>query len=93
MISSVEIGDRITFRPAFWKAMQSSGGRGGQNRIEEGTIVTGTVDYINEDHRWFRVRYEEGGIMHHECFPLTPKPPPRIEGRKKRTGQHHALNF
>ena len=28
--------------------------------------VTGTVDYVNAAHRWYRVRYEtpEGGVQH-----------------------------
>ena len=30
--------------------------------------VTGTVDYINEAHRFFRVRYELWVNELHECF-------------------------
>ena len=73
--------------------MKSEDGRGGQNRLEAGSEVTGTVDYIHEEHRWFRVRYEIEGTVQHECFPFPAEPPPRPQGRKQRDGKHIGLNF
>ena len=32
------------------------------------TEVTGTVIYINEQHRYYRVEYETAGCIGHECF-------------------------
>lgn len=92
MITSVDIGDKIRFKPACWMDMKTEDGRGGQNRIEAGSEVTGTVDYINREHNWFRVRYEVRGIEQHECFPLPQEASPPPEGRKKRDGKHTGIN-
>lgn len=30
--------------------------------------VTGVVDFVHRDHGWFRVRWEAGKSIQHECF-------------------------
>lgn len=78
MISKVHIGDRVRFKPACFSAQKTDDGRGGQNRYEFGSEVTGTACFIHRRHRWFRVRYEIHGQTFHECFPM-PVPPPDPE--------------
>ena len=59
-----EIGDRRTFVPAAFEGEHQQGLRA--IRPEAEAEVTGTVVYVNEAHRWFRVRYEtpDGGVQH-----------------------------
>ncbi len=68
------IGAKITFRPSCWYDGRS-GSQGGDIhvRLPGGTEVTGTVDYINREHGWFRVRYEVFGNVNHECFKFRQK--------------------
>ncbi len=37
-------------------------------RQDTDPYVTGIVDYVNEAHRWCRVRYETETGPQHECF-------------------------
>lgn len=57
----IEIGDKITFRPAAFFDNPSGYG-------PAPTQVTGTVIYINKEHRYYRVAYEMPGCIGHECF-------------------------
>ena len=60
-----EIGENRTFVPAaFDEGYQGS--RLSSIRPDVDLAVTGTVVYVNETHRWFRVRYEtpDGGVQH-----------------------------
>lgn len=52
-----EIGDRKTFVPAPFDA-SFQGFRLTTIRSETELTVTGAVVYVNEAHRWYRVRYE-----------------------------------
>ena len=61
----MELGETYKFRPE------------GLDQHSDGSLahlpgrpryVTGTIDYINEAHRYFRVRYEMWGKAFHECF-------------------------
>lgn len=63
-----EIGDRRTWGPIAFEA-EHSGATIRSIRPEADLRVTGVVDYVNEAHRWYRVRYEtpRGGVQH-ECF-------------------------
>lgn len=49
------LGDRFRFVPAHRPAKQ---------------YVTGTVVYLNPEHRYFRVSYQAGTTVQHECFKL-----------------------
>lgn len=61
----IEIGDTYRFRPSA--NTDHSSGFPEILAVE----VTGTVVQINEEHRWFRVRYAmPGGLEAYECFPL-----------------------
>ena len=40
--------------------------------LQNGIEVIGTVDYVNEEHHWYRVRYDVAGAVLHECFPINP---------------------
>lgn len=33
--------------------------------------ITGVVDYINDRHHWFAVRYIASGTIQHECFKIN----------------------
>jgi hypothetical protein len=68
------LGAQIKFKPSCWYA-QRAGRQGGDIHIllPGGTEVTGTVDYINEAHGYFRVRYEVFGNVNHECFKFQQK--------------------
>ena len=80
MISSVEIGDKIRFKPSCYTYDQKGSGQGGQNRVEIGGEVTGTVVYIHKEHHWFRVAYQgPGGSMQYECFQMPVPPDPLYE--------------
>lgn len=62
-----EIGDRRTFIPAAFEGEHQQGLRA--IRPEAEAEVTGTVVYVNEAHRWCRVRYDlPGGVPAFECF-------------------------
>lgn len=61
------IGAQIRFKPSCWFA-QRTGRQGGDVMVPGGFEVTGTVDYVNEAHGWFRVKYEIFGNVNHECF-------------------------
>ena len=67
-----QIGAQIRFKPSCWFA-QRVGRQGGEAMIPGGFEVTGTVDYVNEAHGWFRVRYEIFGCVNHECFKFRQK--------------------
>lgn len=59
------LGKRATFIPDVSSTKGTSEGLG---YIEE---VTGTVDYINDEHSYFRVKYEARGNVLHECFKFS----------------------
>lgn len=62
-----EIGDRMTFVPS--SMMNDHYGVFMENyRQDTDPHVTGTVDYVNKNHRWCRVRYETATGPQHECF-------------------------
>ena len=62
-----EIGDRRTFVPAAFEGEHQQGLR--SIRPDADAKVTGTVIYINEAHRWYRMRYDlPGGVPAFECF-------------------------
>lgn len=62
-----EIGDRKTFVPAAFEGEHQLGLTAIRPSAEN--RVTGTVVYINEAHRWCRIRFElPGGIPAFECF-------------------------
>ena len=60
----IKIGDKVRFRPAA--NYDHSCGFPDELQIE----VEGTVEYINEKHGYYRVRYELPGCDGHECFKL-----------------------
>ena len=33
--------------------------------------VRGVIEYINTEHGWFRIRYNAGNTVQHECFKLV----------------------
>lgn len=60
---SPELGDKIRFKPtAYFTGVANFGGS------ELDIYVTGTVIYINEEHRYYRVQYETPCCIGHECF-------------------------
>lgn len=63
----IEIGDKIRFRPAA--NYDHSAGFPNELQIE----VTGTVEYINREHNYFRVSYPLPGCIGHECFKIDNK--------------------
>ena len=55
-------------------------GNPGSEWIPAGEQVTGTVEYINREGHFYRVRYEVFGSVQHECFPIpVPKEPKEYE--------------
>ena len=62
-----ELGDQKTFVPS---AMMNDhyGVFMANYRQDTDPYVTGIVDYVNETHRWCRVRYETETGPQHECF-------------------------
>ena len=79
---TVNIGDKISFKPSCWFAMRGEAAPPGQEWLPLGDTVTGTVDYINEAHNWYRVRYEAGGLVQHECFHIQMPPTPMMYERE-----------
>ena len=62
-----ELGDRQTFIPAAFEGEHQQGLLSIRPAAE--ARVTGTVVYINEAHRWYRVRFDlPGGVPAFECF-------------------------
>lgn len=61
------LGDRKTFVPASFEGEHQQGLTAIRPNAEN--RVTGTVVYVNEVHRWYRVRFElPGGVPAFECF-------------------------
>lgn len=61
------LGDQRTFVPAAFEGEHQQGLR--SIRPEADATVTGTVIYVNEAHRWYRVRFElPDGVPAFECF-------------------------
>lgn len=59
------VGDPYSFKPWAWFENPQ------QYSLHADSVptVTGTIVYINEAHRYFRVRYcTESGCIGHECF-------------------------
>lgn len=53
----------MTFKPAaYFSGVANFGGS------ELDVIVTGTVIYVNEEHRYYRVEYPMPACIGHECF-------------------------
>lgn len=76
----MEVGDSYTFRPSCMLPSVCLPGKGEEKLVVNVPQVTGTVIYINEAHRWFRVRYvTPAGITYHECFPIRQEPEPMPE--------------
>lgn len=91
----IEIGDYYRFVPAA--NTDHSSGFPDQLQVK----VTGTVVFIHEEHRWFRVAWKAGGTMQHECFPLpvaAEEPDPAraayrrcFDGGARQMGQAYGL--
>lgn len=67
--SNVQLGDHIRFKPTCW--CSGKGGTFDANILQNGVEVDGVVDYIHEEHHWYRIRYEVAGVVMHECFPIS----------------------
>ena len=62
-----EVGDRKTWIPAAFEGEHQQGLR--SLRPDAEAQVTGTVVYVNQAHRWYRVRFDlPGGVPAFECF-------------------------
>lgn len=59
----IKIGDKYCFKPSAF--FTSTAQFGDASPVK---TVTGTVVYINEAHRYFRVEYVLPGCIGHECF-------------------------
>lgn len=59
-----EVGDQKVFRPTPFEIEHAMSLL--TLRADIQLEVTGTVDYVNAAHRWYRVRYETpaGGVQH-----------------------------
>ena len=59
-----EVGDQKVFRPTAFELDHAMSLL--TLRADIQLEVTGTVDYVNAAHRWYRVRYETpaGGVQH-----------------------------
>lgn len=57
-----EIGDKFRFKPAAYLAGTSGFG------LELDVEVTGTVERVHEQHRWYRARYATPQGVQHETF-------------------------
>lgn len=62
MSSPYEIGDKFRFIPTC--NAENINGFGDVLRVE----VTGTVERIHEEHRWYRARYDTPQGVQHETF-------------------------
>ena len=60
-VSPVNIGDKVRFNP--FKGVHISG-----FCMDEKCVVTGTVIEIHNEHRWFEVEYELGGVKQRTSF-------------------------
>ena len=60
----VREGDRYSFRPSAWEKFSGDGALSAGCPV----TVTGTVERIFEDHRWFLVRYSANGYELREGF-------------------------
>lgn len=74
----VKLGDKIRFRPTAWSEAGKAAGIDGL-RWKPLKDVIGTVTYINEAHRYYRVEYTLetmwGAVWtDHECFKIPPPP-------------------
>ena len=58
-------GKKATFKPNMTDTQTKGEGLG---YVDE---VTGIVDYVNEEHSYFRVIYEVRGSFFHECFKFS----------------------
>ncbi len=63
-----EIGDRMTFVPTAMLPGSGSMSKWANAPTEFAQPVTGRVVYINREHRWLRVAWENGESTQHECF-------------------------
>lgn len=52
-----KIGRQYRFTPCVWLKNE-----------ETKKPVNGSIDYINWKNRFFRVAYQSGGTIQHECF-------------------------
>lgn len=62
-----EIGSSWRFLPACFQ-IQSGNPMALPFQTPDSLYVTGTVVQVHEDHRWFRVEYENRNGKMHECF-------------------------
>ena len=62
-----EIGSSYRFLPACFQ-IQSGNPMSLPFQAPDSLYVTGTVVQVLEDHRWFRVEYENRNGKMHECF-------------------------
>lgn len=60
------IGHPVMFFPCYLynKELHSSSNKDIQP-------VRGVIEYINTEHGWFRIRYNAGNTVQHECFKLV----------------------
>ena len=59
------LGKTVTFTPNMTDTKSKGDGLA---YVDE---ITGIVDYVNEDHDYFRVSYEIRGSFFHECFKFS----------------------
>lgn len=57
-----EVGDKLRFKPAAYGDCTT--GFGGELNVE----VVGKVVQINEEHHWYRARYDTPQGVQHETF-------------------------
>lgn len=62
MNSDPEVGDKIRFIPA---ANYDHSAGFGEILLRE---LTGTIIEVSAERRWFRVEYQRGSVIGHECF-------------------------
>lgn len=62
-----EIGSSYRFLPACFQ-IQSGNPMTLPFQAPDSLYVTGTVVQVHEEHRWFRVEYENRNGKMHECF-------------------------
>lgn len=58
------VGEKLRFRPAAFSEFIGMSAK----TFDLPKEVTGTVTMINEDHRFYRVKYKTPGCIGHECF-------------------------